>query len=103
MCSSRAKSNAGSTTTPSGPPTPQSQRALFIDLNTIAANHYDALGEEKTAALFSDYQHTKKSRCPPECRIRNRSLKQLKDCRSPMISRLLPPRPDKVIGPNVVN
>ena len=34
--------------------------ALFIDLNTIAADHYDALGQEKAATYFNDNQHTKK-------------------------------------------
>jgi rhamnogalacturonan acetylesterase len=34
--------------------------ALFIDLNTIAADRYDALGQAKAATYFNDYQHTKK-------------------------------------------
>ncbi|HXI85638.1 MAG TPA: rhamnogalacturonan acetylesterase [Verrucomicrobiae bacterium] len=54
--------------------------ALFIDLNTIAANRYDALGEEKTAALFSDYQHTKKAGARLNAESVVEGLKQLKDC-----------------------
>jgi lysophospholipase L1-like esterase len=54
--------------------------ALFIDLNTIAADHYDALGEEKTATYFNDYQHTKKigARLNAECVIEG--LSKLTDC-----------------------
>src|SRR5882724_11029461 len=54
--------------------------ALFIDLNTIAANHYDALGQEKTANLFSDYQHTKKAGARLNAESVVEGLKQLKDC-----------------------
>jgi rhamnogalacturonan acetylesterase len=54
--------------------------ALFIDLNTIAADHYDALGQEKTATYFNDNQHTKKigARLNAECVVEG--IKQLKDC-----------------------
>jgi rhamnogalacturonan acetylesterase len=34
--------------------------APFIDLNTIAADHFDALGRDKAAAYFNDNQHTTK-------------------------------------------
>jgi lysophospholipase L1-like esterase len=33
----------------------------FIDLNTIAADRYDALGQEKTREHFNDNQHTNKA------------------------------------------
>lgn len=35
--------------------------AQFIDLNTLAANRYDALGREKAASYFNDNQHTTKA------------------------------------------
>ncbi len=54
--------------------------ALFIDLNTIAANRYDALGQEETAKLFSDYQHTKKAGARLNAESVIEGLKQLKDC-----------------------
>jgi lysophospholipase L1-like esterase len=54
--------------------------ALFIDLNTIAANRYDALGQEKTASYFSDYQHTKKAGARLNSESVVEGLKQLKDC-----------------------
>jgi hypothetical protein len=62
--------------------------ALFIDLNTIAANHYDALGQEKTANLFSDYQHTKKAGARINAESVVEGLKQLKDC--PLVNDLAP-------------
>ncbi len=34
--------------------------ALFLDLNTIAANRYDALGQERARPYFNDQQHTTK-------------------------------------------
>jgi lysophospholipase L1-like esterase len=58
----------------------KASRALFIDLNTIAANRYDALGQEKAAAYFNDFQHTKKigARLNAECVVEG--LKKLKNC-----------------------
>jgi rhamnogalacturonan acetylesterase len=35
--------------------------ALFIDLNTISADKYDALGQEATKPLFNDNQHSRKA------------------------------------------
>lgn len=35
--------------------------APFIDLNALAADRYDALGQEGTRAVFNDTQHTKKA------------------------------------------
>ncbi len=54
--------------------------ALFIDLNAIAADHYDALGQEKTATYFNDYQHTKKigARLNAACVVE--AIKHLTDC-----------------------
>jgi lysophospholipase L1-like esterase len=54
--------------------------ARFLDLNTIAANRYDALGPLKSAAYFNDTQHTTKAgaRLNAEC-VRD-GLRQLKEC-----------------------
>jgi rhamnogalacturonan acetylesterase len=43
--------------------------APFIDLNTLACDRYDALGQEKTRAYFNDPQHTTKlgARVNAEC------------------------------------
>jgi len=54
--------------------------ALFIDLNTIAANRYDALGQEATTKVFSDNQHTKKAGARLNAESVVEGLKQLKDC-----------------------
>jgi lysophospholipase L1-like esterase len=35
--------------------------AWFIDLNTLSADKYDALGQEATKALFNDNQHSRKA------------------------------------------
>jgi lysophospholipase L1-like esterase len=35
--------------------------AYFLDLNTLSADKYDALGEDKTKPLFNDFQHSKKA------------------------------------------
>ena len=35
--------------------------AYFIDLNTISAEKYDALGQDATKALFNDFQHSRKA------------------------------------------
>ncbi len=53
--------------------------AFFIDLNTLAADRYDALGEEQTRAHFSDTQHTNKAgaRVNAECVVAG--LRQLRD------------------------
>jgi len=54
--------------------------ALFIDLNTIAADRYDALGQEKTATYFNDYQHTKKIGAQLNAASVVEGIEQLKDC-----------------------
>jgi len=54
--------------------------AFFLDLNTIAANRYDALGQDKTTELFSDHQHTKKAGARLNAESVIEGLKQLKDC-----------------------
>ncbi len=54
--------------------------ALFIDLNSLAANRYDALGEERGAKYFSDNQHTTKAGARLNAESVVEGLKQLKDC-----------------------
>ena len=39
----------------------QQSGAYFIDLNTISADKYDALGQDATKALFNDNQHSRKA------------------------------------------
>lgn len=54
--------------------------ALFIDLNAIAADRYDALSEEKVAQYFADHQHTTKAGARLSAESVVEGLKQLKDC-----------------------
>jgi lysophospholipase L1-like esterase len=51
----------------------------FVDLNTLAADRYDALGQEKTRAYFNDVQHTNQAgaRVNAECVVQG--LKRLAD------------------------
>ena len=65
--------------------------ALFIDLNTLAADRYDALGQEKATTYFNDTQHTRKNgaRLNAECVVEG--IKRLKDC--PLASDLAPAAP----------
>jgi lysophospholipase L1-like esterase len=39
----------------------QQSGAYFVDLNTISADKYDALGQDATKALFNDFQHSRKA------------------------------------------
>jgi lysophospholipase L1-like esterase len=63
--------------------------ALFIDLNTLASDRYDAMGQPTAATYFNDNQHTKKigARVNAECVAEG--LKQLRD-RCPLALDLLP-------------
>ncbi|HEX3357386.1 MAG TPA: rhamnogalacturonan acetylesterase [Tepidisphaeraceae bacterium] len=65
--------------------------ALFIDLNSLAADRYDALGQEKTAHYFNDNQHTVKIGARVNAESVVEGIKQLKDC--PLASYLLPVAP----------
>jgi rhamnogalacturonan acetylesterase len=58
----------------------KSGSALFLDLNNLAADRYDALGQDGAAKYFSDRQHTTKAgaRLNAECVIEG--LRQMKDC-----------------------
>lgn len=65
--------------------------ALFIDLNTLVANRYDALGQVKSAKYFFDYQHTTKVGARLNAESVIEGLKQLKDC--PLADDLAPAAP----------
>ncbi len=62
--------------------------AWFLDLNRLASDRYDALGQEKTAAYFNDFQHTKKTGARVNAECVAAGLRQLKDC--PLANDLLP-------------
>jgi rhamnogalacturonan acetylesterase len=62
--------------------------ALFIDLNNLAADRYDAMGQEKTAQYFNDNQHTTKAGAKVNAEAVVEGIRQLKDC--PLASDLLP-------------
>ncbi len=65
--------------------------APFIDLNTLAANRYDALGQEPAAKYFFDNQHTTKAGARLNAESVVAGLKQLKDC--PLANDLAPAAP----------
>jgi lysophospholipase L1-like esterase len=65
--------------------------ALFIDLNSLAADHYDALGKEQTAQCFADNQHTTRAGAKINAESVVEGLKQLKDC--PLANDLAPAAP----------
>jgi rhamnogalacturonan acetylesterase len=54
--------------------------AHFIDLNKLAANHFDALGQEQAGKYFFDSQHTTKAGARLNVESVVEGLKQLKDC-----------------------
>lgn len=62
--------------------------ARFIDLNTIAADKYDAMGEEAAKAYFFDRQHTVKMGARLHAESVAEGLRGLKDC--PLADDLLP-------------
>jgi hypothetical protein len=54
--------------------------ALFIDLNTISADKYDALGQEAVQSLFNDKQHSRKAGAHLNAESVVTGIKGLKDC-----------------------
>lgn len=54
--------------------------ALFLDLNTLAANRYDAMGEQKTATYFADRQHTTKAGARLNAEAAAEGMAQFKNC-----------------------
>lgn len=63
----------------------------FIDLNALACDRFDALGQEKTRAYFNDPQHTTKLGARVNAESVVVGLKRLKDC--PLAGFLLPSAP----------
>lgn len=66
----------------------QKSGARFIDLNTITANKYDAMGPDATNAYFFDRQHSKKIGAKLNAESVVEGLRGLKDC--PLADDLLP-------------
>ncbi len=54
--------------------------ARFIDLNTISADKYDALGQEATRPLFNDNQHSRKAGAKLNAESVVAGIKGLNDC-----------------------
>jgi rhamnogalacturonan acetylesterase len=54
--------------------------ARFIDLNTITANKYDAMGQEATKPYFNDFQHSKKIGARLNAESVATGLRDLTDC-----------------------
>jgi lysophospholipase L1-like esterase len=65
--------------------------ARFIDLNTITANKYDAIGQEAIRPYFFDFQHSTKSGARLNAESVVTGLRQLKDC--PLAADLASPAP----------
>ena len=71
----------------------KSSGALFLDLNHLSANRYDALGKERAAKYFADNQHTTNAGARLNAESVIEGLKQLKDC--PLESCLAPGLPNR--------
>jgi len=69
----------------------KSSGAFFINLNDLAANRYDALGQQQAAKCFNDNQHTTKAGARINAESVVEGLKQLKDC--PLAGYLAPTGP----------
>jgi rhamnogalacturonan acetylesterase len=54
--------------------------ARFIDLNTLSANKYDALGQEATRPYFNDNQHSRKAGARLNAESVAAGIRGLKDC-----------------------
>jgi len=54
--------------------------AYYIDLNALAADRYDALGQEAAPGLFNDTQHTRKAGARVNAESVVAGLRQLQDC-----------------------
>jgi rhamnogalacturonan acetylesterase len=58
----------------------RSSSARFIDLNTISADKYDALGQEATKSYFNDFQHSRKTGARLNAESVATGIRGLKDC-----------------------
>ncbi len=54
--------------------------ARFIDLNTMTANKYDALGQQAAHTYFFDFQHSRKAGAQLNAESVVTGLRELKDC-----------------------
>lgn len=54
--------------------------ARFIDLNTLTANKYDALGQDATKPYFNDVQHSRKAGAKLNAASVAAGIRGLKDC-----------------------
>ena len=54
--------------------------ARFIDLNTITADKYDALGQETTKTYFNDFQHSRKAGARLNAESVATGIRGLKNC-----------------------
>lgn len=52
----------------------------FIDLNTITADKYDALGQDATKPYFNDFQHSRKAGARLNAESVAAGIRELKDC-----------------------
>jgi lysophospholipase L1-like esterase len=66
----------------------QAGGAFFIDLNQLASDRYDALGQQKAAEYFNDTQHTRKTGARVNAECVAAGLRALPDC--PLARSLLP-------------
>jgi hypothetical protein len=51
-----------------------------VDLNALAADRYDALGQQAATLMFNDLQHTRKAGAKINAESVVAGLKLLKDC-----------------------
>jgi rhamnogalacturonan acetylesterase len=58
----------------------RSSGARFIDLNTITADKYDALGQDATKPYFNDFQHSRKAGARLNAESVATGIRGLKDC-----------------------
>jgi rhamnogalacturonan acetylesterase len=65
--------------------------ARFIDLNTLSANKYDALGQEAVRPYFNDPQHSRKAGARLNAESVASGIRSLKDCA--LAADLLPTTP----------
>jgi hypothetical protein len=68
----------------------QASGAFYVDLNAIAADRYDALGQQASAEMFSDVQHTKRAGAKINAESAIAGLKQLNNC--PLVAYLAAPQ-----------
>jgi lysophospholipase L1-like esterase len=54
--------------------------ARFIDLNTLTANKYDALGQEAAKPYFNDFQHSRKAGAKLNAQSVAAGVRGLKNC-----------------------